>query len=560
MGRASIFAALITALWAQPAPPTLLRQLLDSASLTDLRWPGFSAVQPETAKFYASRDNNLAWSRNGTPTPQAVASIRALVNAGANGLDPEDYDGSRWAARLMRLGPVSAHPSDTDLVRFDLALTVSMLRYASDLHGGRVNPRIFCFGWDTGQKHCDLVQFLRQVTGNNQDISTLLERLEPPFPAYRRAKKALEMYMRLSAEDDREVLPETTKPVAPGDSYPGLTRLESLLRRVGDLPPDARVPSGSQIYQEPLVTALKRFQERHGLDPDGRVGQSTLKQLNTPLSYRVRQLQLVLERWRWVPDQFARPPIVVNIPEFRLYAFNSEFEPELEMKVVVGSAYRRQTPVFSNHMTHVIFRPYWNVPLSIQRNELAPKIKKDPAYLADNDYEIVDQHGQVVANASADSDLIAELRSGQLAIRQIPGRKNALGYIKFMFPNEYNVYLHGTPAQALFTKTRRDFSHGCIRVEKPEELALWVLRSNPGWDWDRIREAENGAKPLLVNLPQPIPVLIVYGTAIARATGEVDFYADIYGHDAALDELLRKGYPCSDWKPTSVVCDRHPRE
>ena len=484
MRRASIFAALITALCAQPAPPTLLGQLLDSASLTDLRWPGFCAVQTEAAKFYASRDNNLAWSRSGTPTPQAAASIRVLVNAGANGLDPEDYDGSRWAARLMRLGPAS-HPSDTDLVRFDLALTVCMLRYASDLHGGRVNPRIFCFGLDPGQKHCDLVEFLRQVTGNNQDISTLLERLEPPFPAYRRAKRAIEIYTRLSTEDDGEVLPATTKPVAPGDSYPGLARLESLLRRVGDLPPDARVPSGSEIYQEPLVTALKRFQARHGLDPDGRIGKATLKQLNTPLSYRVRQLQLVLERWRWIPDSFPRPPIVVNIPEFRLYAFNDRFEPELEMKVVVGGAYRRQTPVFSNQMTHVIFRPYWNVPLSIQRNELIPKIKKDPAYLAENDYEIVDPAAARWSRAQqpCSPELRPKLRSGQLAIRQTARPKNALGLRQVHVPERIQRVPARHARQGAVRKNRGATSATAVFASRNRKSwRFGFCGTKPGWD------------------------------------------------------------------------------
>jgi L,D-transpeptidase YcbB len=226
----------------------------------------------------------------------------------------------------------------------------------------------------------------------------------------------------------------------------------------------------------------------------------------------------------------------------------------------VGGAYRRQTPVFTNQMTHVIFRPYWNVPLSIQRNELVPKIKKDPAYLAKNDYEIVDSRSARVVSQSVTQELVAQLRSGRLAIRQVPGPKNALGYIKFMFPNEYNVYLHGTPAKSLFEKSRRDFSHGCIRVEKPEELAAWLLKDKSEWDLEHIREAENGARPLQVNLGQPIPVLIVYGTAVARKNGEVYFFDDIYGHDAELEQTLDHGYPYSGWQPTSVERDLRPRE
>ena len=298
---------------------------------------------------------------------------------------------------------------------------------------------------------------------------------------------------------------------------------------------------------------------RHGMDPDGRIGKSTLKQLNTPLEHRVRQLQLVLERWRWVPENFPRPPIVVNIPEFRLRAYNNHYQPELEMKVIVGKAYRRQTPVFSDLMTHVIFRPYWNVPLSIQRNELVPHILKDPGYLAENEYQVMEGGEHVVATAVT-PQLIEQLRSGRLSIRQIPGEKNALGHIKFMFPNEYNVYLHGTPAKGLFAKSRRDFSHGCIRVEKPEELALWVLRGKPEWDLERVRAAENGSKTLQVNLDRPIPVLVVYGTAVVTANGEVNFFEDIYGHDKSLEEVLDAGYPYSGVKAASGGLCRRPRE
>jgi murein L,D-transpeptidase YcbB/YkuD len=198
--------------------------------------------------------------------------------------------------------------------------------------------------------------------------------------------------------------------------------------------------------------------------------------------------------------------------------------------------------------------------LSIQRAELVPKLEKDPAYLAKNDYEVRNAQGVVIPSASVTGEMQAQLRSGKLSVRQIPGEKNALGHIKFIFPNEYNVYLHGTPAKALFSKSRRDFSHGCIRVEKPEELAAWVLKDRPEWTLDRIREAENGAQPLQVNLDKPIPVLIVYSTAAVEASGQVSFFDDIYKHDAALEQLLDRGYPYSDWKPTSAARDPHPRE
>jgi murein L,D-transpeptidase YcbB/YkuD len=229
------------------------------------------------------------------------------------------------------------------------------------------------------------------------------------------------------------------------------------------------------------------------------------------------------------------------------------------MKVVVGKAYRHKTPVFSDNMRYVIFRPYWDVPLSIVRAELAPKIAKDPGYLAGNEYEVVDSRRQVVTRDAVSARMLEQLRAGRLFIRQIPGDKNALGPIKFLFPNQYDVYLHGTPAKALFLRSRRDFSHGCIRVEKPEELAQWVLRGVPGWDMEHIQNAEHGVDAKRVDLDSAIPVLIVYGTAVVEGD-EVYFFDDIYGHDAALAELLDHGYPYSGWQPTSAARGRRPHE
>jgi murein L,D-transpeptidase YcbB/YkuD len=423
-----------------------------------------------------------------------------------------------------------------------------------------VNPKVFCFGLDVEGKKCEAGDFLRDQVASGADVRAALTKLEPAFPYYQRAKKALQSYRTLAREDDGELLPMLKKPIEPGNVYAGCPRLIRLLRRLGDLPPQIVIPPNSQVYEGAMVEAVKHFQMRHGLEPDGRLGKGTLAQLNTPLSRRARQLQFALERWRWIPDQFSRPPILVNIPEFRLRAFDDSFKTRLEMKVVVGGAYHRKTPVFTDSMTQVIFRPYWHVPLSIQRAELAPKIAKEPGYLAGNDFEVVTKAGKVVSRDSVPKEMLAEIRSGKLAIRQVPGAKNALGLIKFVFPNDYNVYMHGTPATLLFSRSRRDFSHGCIRVEKPEELAAWVLRDQPEWTMDRIREAEHGAQTLQVNLKQPIPVVIFYTTAVVQENGEVRFFEDIYGYDAALEELIEKGYPYSGWKPTIALRGQHPRE
>jgi murein L,D-transpeptidase YcbB/YkuD len=282
------------------------------------------------------------------------------------------------------------------------------------------------------------------------------------------------------------------------------------------------------------------------LDATGRLDPQTFKELNTTLSRRVVQLQLTLDRWRWLPHQFERPPIVVNIPEFRLHADNDEYKWAFSMKVVVGKAYHHKTPVFANQIKSVIFRPYWNVPISIQRAEILPHIQKNPSYLAENSYEVVDRSGKVVSEGTVTAEMMDLLRSGKLAVRQKPGADNALGLVKFEFPNPYDVYMHGTPAQQLFSRSRRDFSHGCIRVEDPVALAAWVLRDQPEWTAENIRSAMNGDQTIQVNLKNPIPILIVYGTAIVLENGEVQFYDDVYGYDADLERALNEDYPNSD--------------
>ena len=234
----------------------------------------------------------------------------------------------------------------------------------------------------------------------------------------------------------------------------------------------------------------------------------------------------------------------MNVPEFTLRARGPDNQTQLKMRVVVGGALGHRTPVFGADLRYLIFRPYWNVPMSIQRNELAPKIHADRDYLAGNDYEVVTPSGDVVTAGAVDDQVLAQLDAGQLFIRQRPGPQNSLGLVKFVFPNPYDVYMHSTPTIALFEKSRRDFSHGCIRVQDPVALAVWALRGNPGWDHDRVVATMSGsADNVRVNLVHPIPVLIVYGTAVASQDGKVYFFNDIYGYDAELERELAKGYP-----------------
>lgn len=535
----SVFFASLAPVSPQSPPASCesaLCQLVASGNLPSLRWPNFSAYRTRIQSFYEPAGYAFAWVRDGAVTPQAAAVIDALKDAEVKGLDPEDYDGSRWTDRASSLR------SEAGLAQFDLALTVAVMRYVSDLHFGRANTGLFHTDAGSQNDEVDLPGFLRQRLIPSSDVKTVLEGVEPPYQGYYRTEQALKRYLALAREGNSDVLPLPQKPVEPGAQYPALPQLIRLLRRTGDLPSDWNLPADSNAYAGSLVDAVKHFQGRHGLDPDGRLGKGTVAQLNTPLSQRVRQLKFTLERWRWVPHSFSRPPIVVNIPEFELRALDESYSTKLEMKVVVGKAFHHQTPAFSAGMKQVIFRPYWNVPPSIQRAELVPKLDHDPSYLAKNNFEVVTAQNTVVTNGTVDAATLAQLRSGKLRIRQTPGPKNSLGLVKFLFPNEHDVYLHDTPATELFSRSRRDFSHGCVRVEKPRELAAWILRDQPKWTAERIAEAMNGTETITVNLERPIPVLIVYGTAVVLGNGEVHFFEDIYGLDAQLEELLAKSY------------------
>jgi L,D-transpeptidase YcbB len=518
-----------------------IQNLVARGSLEGMRWPNFADYRNWLQKFYEPAGFAPAWSQGARPVPQALALIAAFRDAGKNGLNPEDYDSLLWDERIRALESSS---SSSLVARFDVAMTVCAMRYVSDLRFGRINPNHFSFGLSVERKKYDLAQFLRDRILTNSDLQTTLDEVEPPFAAYRRTEQALARYMELARSDDGQKLPAVTKPIEPGGSYSGVPRLASFLRLVGDLPLDATLPANPETYDGSLVEAVKRFQRRHGLDADGRLGQATIKQLNVPLQDRVVQLQLTLERWRWLPAEFSAPPIIVNIPDFRLRVLNENNNVVMDMRVVVGKALRTQTPVFTRDMTYVVLRPYWNVPPSILRSEIVPAIQRDRGYIARKNYEITTQDGEVVTSGEVSDEVLAQLRTGKLAVRQKPGPSNALGLIKLIFPNEHNVYLHSTPAQALFSRSRRDFSHGCIRVEKAAELAAWALRNNPDWTLDRVQQGmQSGRDNVTVTLVKRVPVFIVYGTALAYENGEVHFTDDIYGHDAKLAAALAKGYP-----------------
>jgi L,D-transpeptidase YcbB len=517
-----------------------LAAIVASGHLNELRWPNFSDYRSQLVNFYRPSNYQLAWINDGHPTPQALEIIQILENAGREGLEADDYDGARWADRLNGLR--GAHNPE-DEATFDAALTVSLMRYLSDLHIGRINPQHVGFEFDVSRKKLDLPAFIRQnlVTGVN--LQSVIAEVEPQFPAYQRLRDALPRYTELAKQDDGEKLPNPVY-MDKGEQYASLPRMTRLLRLLGDLPQDANVPADSTIYQGPLVDAVKHFQARHGLLPSGVIDAKTIAEMNVPLTERVQQMRLGLERYRWSPFDFSRSAVLVNVPEFRLYAFNAQGKADLSMRVNVGDEYDYQTPVFEKDMLYLVFRPYWYPPRSILREEILPELQQDTS-LEENDLELVTASGSVMSRANVTPAMFQQIRAGTLTVRQPPGPDNALGLVKFIFPNQNNVYIHDTPISIhMFSDKERTYSHGCIHAQEPNELAAWLLRDVPGWDLEKVNYAmHKGPNNVKVNLPSPVPVFIVYDTVGVTEDGQVQFFPDIYGHDGVLEEELASGYP-----------------
>ena len=524
-----------------------LSAIVASGRLEDLRWPDFSDYRLHLTNFYRPSGYKLAWIRDGEPTTQALDLIKILQEADRKGLLAEDYDASRWADRLASL----KDQHQDDQARFDVALTVCMMRYISDLHIGKINPENLGFEFDVSHKKLDLPHFVRERLVDGSDLRSELAAIEPPFAIYQRLLAALLHYRELEKSGDGEKVLDVGG-VSPGGQYAGVAGLASRLRLLGDLPDSVTIPPESKVYEQPLVDAVKHFQERLGMRPTGELDYKTVVAMNVPLSDRVEQMQLGLERLRWLPYQFKQPPIVINVPEFRLYAFNEKNEVGLTMKVNVGEDYNHQTPMFRGNIQYLVFRPYWTPTPNILKKEIIPDIEKNPS-LADLNLELVSGSGKVIKSGDVTAAMLQQVRSGKLTVRQPPGPENGMGLVKFMFPNQHDVYIHDTPASLdMFSEAtegeegelKRVASHGCIHLQYPDKFAAFLLRNTPGWDLDRVEKAmHDGKDNLQVNLAPPVPVLIFYLTAVVEENGDIHFFHDIYDHDRTLKLELAHGYP-----------------
>lgn len=487
------------------------------------------------------------WTVGGEPTRQALEAIELLARVASLGLRPADYDAGPLSESARGLANAAANGRIADttvLARFDVALSTSVLRLLADLSAGRIDPRSLGFAL-LEPDDIDLAALALGVSSAD-DVRSAISAAEPRYAGYVALKQMLVRYQALAADTTLRAPLRPKISVRPGGSYADVAALRRLLVALGDLARGA--PSadttGATRYTPELVAAVTVFQRRHGLDPDGVLGPATITQLRLPLSQRVRQIELTLERWRWLPH---RPPpryIAVNIPAFRLSAFEYDSvaaRPALRMKVILGQAGGgHATPVFVGTMREVVFRPYWDVPPSIARKELIPLIRRSPRYFSREAFEIVRGSGADAVSYQPTRENLARVAAGTLRLRQRPGPSNALGLVKFVFPNAHSVYLHGTPARELFARTRRDFSHGCIRIEDPAALADFVLREQGGWDRAAIESAMNDSFTRRVAVERPVEVLILYATSVVDSDGTISFYPDLYGHDAALAKALER--------------------
>jgi L,D-transpeptidase YcbB len=501
------------------------------------------AVRGEVALVRSVYDRvgaTLLWSTHGQISEEARELVKILHAADTFGLAPSDYAADRLTATAGQLGSTS---SETDSAQFDVLLTRAAVRLISHLHYGRIDPRAAGFELTESRNDLDIAAAVAALAAA-VSVGDAVTRAEPRFYHYSLLKAALFHYRVLAADPELTQVPSIGKrTLHVGDDYVGAPALRKLLVAEGDLSePGGDVADASQTLDAAVVEALKHFQDRHGLTADGTLGASTFAALTTPMAQRVRQIELTLERWRWLPA-FGAPPIIVNIPEFRLFAFDTTADRVasiLQMPVIVGQTYpSKRTPIFVGDLKYVVFRPYWDIPRSITVHEMLPAIRAHSDYLQRNHLEIVRGESDDAAVMQPTPETIAALAAGQLRLRQRPGDDNALGLIKFLFPNTHNVYMHSTPAHQLFLASRRAFSHGCIRVSDPTALAAYVLR-NAGAPWDRtqIDAAMHDTKSLRVELREPIRVMILYGTAMATEAGPVQFFDDIYGHDRKLEALL----------------------
>ncbi len=493
-----------------------LKSTLSHLSARGILFSSFS-----TQKYYKNNEYRKIW--NETQLTQLQESIHRSAE---HGLIPENY-------HLLTL----SFRQQNDLAR-DILATDAYLTLAGHLLGGKLNPVSMEPAWTAKGREKDLVTYLQQAISSG-NIADSIESLAPQQPSYKILKVALAYFRRIVAKGGWKTI-SPGEILKPGMQGPRVLELRKRLEFSGEIQQGVQDPA---FYDENLAIAVRTFQRRSNLEPDGIVGPVTLEKLNQTPQDRINQLRVNLERWRWLPEDLGYKHIRVNIADYKLEAYEDGIITNIH-DVVVGKIYR-QTPIFSANMTYLVLNPWWEIPSSLARQDILPKFQNNPATIEDMGFQILNEEGKVVAHQLVKWTEFSA-KHFPFRVRQKPGVKNALGQVKFMFPNKYNVYLHDTPSRELFSKTRRDFSSGCIRVRKPIDLVEWVVGKDLDWQRFRIDSLLASGKETTINLKQRISVHLLYWTVVKDDEGGgIRFIDDVYDRDervlAALNIPPQKG-------------------
>lgn len=502
--------------------------------------------------FYGDRDYRLAWFKDADLVPESEKLLSTIDNASREGLDPKAYkvvDIEGMIAQYKEMDRKDSARIDMQQ-RIDIALTGTYFNYASDFYRGRVDPvNVKQVQWGVRNNKIKLHKALQTILKERESTYPYYE-FEALHKGYSDLRDALQKYREIESKGGwTKVELGNKKILEKGDSADAVIQLRQRLNLGAQINPQDKA---MRHFDEKLEAQVKQFQELHGIVQDGKVGGNTLRMMNVSVEDRIQQIMMNMERWRWIPKRLVpksldQKYVWVNIPEYKLYIYEDpsnspeaerSYKKVMEMNVIVGKTLN-STPIFSDKMEYVVLAPYWNVPNSIVEKEIAPAMQRNPGYLESQNMEIVtkERNPKPISASSIDWSSVTE-KNFPYMVRQRPGPKNSLGTMKFLFPNEHAVYLHDTPSGSLFSQTQRGFSHGCVRLQRPMDLAKYVLQDMPEWNESRIRETINGGEETWITLPKKIQVYLVYFTSWVDSDGNVHFRDDIYGHDKRLEQEL----------------------
>lgn len=525
-------------------PAATVRDVLVAGKLEGARWPRLADVSDDLQRAYARNNWGVLWTTGGTLTASAAQAVTLLQRVDSLGLSPADFEAALLDSLRTQLAAGTA--DDPTIGHFEATLSVATARLLRALRFGRARqPRAYPKLTPPTAEDFDIGAGVFAVA-RTADPTPVFDQASPQWAPYRALVAALPALQRAATDS---LLRAPVPVVPPRTAFAIAPRLRQLLTTLGYARDTTTRPAAADTLLDPaLATALRAVQKEQKLPLTGRFDAATRDRLRSIAEQRVRDARLSLERWRWLPRRPDGRAIIVNIPEYRLHVYdqaNGAQQARFTMKVVVGrNAEDRYTPMFLEDMEHVIFSPYWEVPPKIAADEIVPKARKDSTYLSRNRYILVRGYAEKSPQVKPDSATLARVGKS-VRVRQLPGDYNSLGRVKFMLPNDLNIYLHDTNEKGLFRRETRALSHGCVRVAEPRKLAEWVLAGDTTWSLDRMKTAMKAEAPELVRLSEHIPVLLVYHTASVDEQGTVRSYKDVYEYNGELEQLLSRGFGAS---------------